>query len=70
MHFQQLQALTQGAQLNHPPTAQAQPLLLAPPAPQPVPQALPAGWYPDQQDPQLMRWFDGARWTEHTQPRS
>lgn len=28
-----------------------------------------AGWYPDQQDPTLMRWFDGQVWTGATLPR-
>jgi len=27
---------------------------------------LPAGWYPDQTDPTLVRWFDGQRWTNQT----
>ena len=27
-----------------------------------------AGWYPDPHDPNLRRYFDGARWTEHAQP--
>lgn len=35
---------------------------LAPPPPMP-----PAGWYPDQ-DAGVQRWWDGSRWTEHTQP--
>ena len=26
------------------------------------------GWYPDPHDPNLRRYFDGARWTEHVQP--
>jgi hypothetical protein len=26
------------------------------------------GWYPDNQDPALVRWWDGTQWTEHTQP--
>lgn len=30
--------------------------------------AAPAGWYPDAKDPELLRWWDGARWTEHFQP--
>lgn len=25
------------------------------------------GWYPDPQDPQKVRWWDGKNWTEHTQ---
>lgn len=27
----------------------------------------PAGWYPDQQQP-VLRYWDGSRWTEHTNP--
>lgn len=31
----------------------------------------PADWYPDPAgDPTLLRWWDGNRWTEHTQPVS
>lgn len=26
------------------------------------------GWYPDNHDPSLMRWWDGMRWTDLTQP--
>src|SRR5690606_36462579 len=26
----------------------------------------PPGWYEDQDDPTLARWWDGERWTEHT----
>lgn len=29
----------------------------------------PAGWYPDPSDTTAMRWWDGAVWTVHTQPR-
>ncbi|OBG50481.1 MULTISPECIES: DUF2510 domain-containing protein [unclassified Mycobacterium] len=28
------------------------------------------GWYPDQQDMQMMRYFDGRVWTAQTQPRA
>ncbi len=29
----------------------------------------PAGWYPDQTDQSMARWFDGVTWTEFTQAR-
>src|ERR1039458_5641623 len=28
----------------------------------------PAGWYPDPQIPDAVRWWDGRAWTSHTQP--
>ncbi|MQA96959.1 MAG: DUF2510 domain-containing protein [Streptosporangiales bacterium] len=28
----------------------------------------PAGWYPDPYSPSLLRWWDGERWSDHTQP--
>ncbi|BDO41161.1 DUF4041 domain-containing protein [Cellulomonas sp. NTE-D12] len=28
----------------------------------------PPNWYPDPQNPALVRWWDGQRWTEHVQP--
>jgi hypothetical protein len=30
------------------------------------PDAAPAGWHPDPKDPTLLRYWDGATWTEHT----
>lgn len=30
--------------------------------------AVPAGWYPDPQQPDTQRYWDGQRWTEHTAP--
>ena len=29
----------------------------------------PPGWYPDQRDPSLMRYYDGHTWTSATAPR-
>lgn len=29
----------------------------------------PAGWHPDPQNPNLLRYWDGQQWTGHTQPR-
>jgi len=29
----------------------------------------PAGWYQDQQNLAMVRWFDGQQWTAHVQPR-
>ena len=37
--------------------------------PQPMPQGPPPGWYPDQANQALVRWYDGVRWTEFTQHR-
>jgi Protein of unknown function (DUF2510) len=28
------------------------------------------GWYPDQQDTNMMRYFDGRVWTAQTEPRA
>ncbi len=38
-------------------------------APAPVVQGPPPGWYPDQSDVNVNRWFDGQNWTDHLQPR-
>jgi hypothetical protein len=35
-------------------------------APLPVPTVAPPGWYPDPSGQAHLRWWDSARWTEHT----
>lgn len=35
----------------------------------PAPTLPPAGWYADATDAGLVRWWDGARWTERVRPR-
>lgn len=30
----------------------------------------PAGWFPDEQNPGILRWWDGYNWTEHRQPQT
>jgi hypothetical protein len=32
--------------------------------------SVPAGWYADNQDAALLRWWDGAQWTAHARPRA
>ena len=32
--------------------------------------SVPAGWYQDNQDAALLRWWDGTQWTTHAQPRA
>jgi hypothetical protein len=47
------------------------PVVQQPVAQQPVATSgLAPGWYPDQNDPNSMRYFDGRAWTPQTQPRS
>jgi hypothetical protein len=76
-HAAQMQAVAAQAQaqlaatyqIQNAATHQSQMAVMQQAAP-PARQAPPAGWYADPQgDESLMRWFDGAQWTEHTQPR-
>ncbi len=32
-------------------------------------EAVPAGWYTDPDEPADVRWWTGAEWTHHVQPR-
>ncbi len=59
--------------------ASSQPVMPAPVAYQPPTPALPPapavqgpppGWYEDNQDPTMLRWFDGSVWTEFRQPKN
>jgi hypothetical protein len=43
------------------PAIQQAPPIPAAPMPMPAP-----GWYPDNHNPAYARWWDGARWTDHT----
>lgn len=49
-------------------TAMPAPVVAQAPAPAPTPQLPPAGWYQDANNPNVNRWFDGTKWTEHVQP--
>ncbi|OBI82744.1 DUF2510 domain-containing protein [Mycobacterium sp. E740] len=47
------------------PVVQQQPIVQ-----QPAPSGgLAPGWYPDQNDPNTMRYYDGRTWTSQTEPR-
>jgi Protein of unknown function (DUF2510) len=35
----------------------------------PTTSGLAPGWYPDQNDPNSMRYYDGRAWTSQTEPR-
>jgi Protein of unknown function (DUF2510) len=54
----------------------AEPRSEAPIVQQPVVQqpaatsGLAPGWYPDQSDPSMTRYYDGREWTSQTQPRT
>jgi hypothetical protein len=47
------------------PVVQQQPIVQQPPASS----GLAPGWYPDQNDPNSMRYYDGRVWTSQTEPR-
>jgi hypothetical protein len=34
----------------------------------PATSSIPAGWYPNPENPAQQRWWDGAQWTEHVSP--
>jgi hypothetical protein len=41
-----------------------------PPTPPPPPSTVPAGWYDDASDPQILRYWDGSAWSDHTAPKN
>ncbi|KUI13989.1 hypothetical protein AU193_08085 [Mycobacterium sp. GA-1285] len=50
---------------HEPPPVVQQPIVQ-----QPTPSSgLAPGWYPDQNDPNSMRYYDGRTWTSQTEPR-
>lgn len=50
--------------------AYSQPVSTQPASPPPpVQPSWPANWYPDPHNDGLLRYWDGARWTEHTHPK-
>jgi hypothetical protein len=53
------------------PRGYAEPRVVQSPPPQapPATSGLAPGWYPDQNDPDAMRYFDGRVWTAQTEPR-
>ena len=50
-----------------PPQARSAPPLEGPAPPLEGPAPPPSGWYADPDDPDLVRWWDGAGWTGHTE---
>lgn len=61
-------ALPSGAGPQPPAPARQQPQATQVPT-QVQPQAAPANWYPDPDDPTQLRYFDGTNWTEHRSPK-
>ncbi|HET7668028.1 MAG TPA: DUF2510 domain-containing protein [Mycobacterium sp.] len=51
---------------REPPVIQQQPVVQQPPATS----GLAPGWYPDQNESNLVRYYDGRVWTSQTQPRN
>lgn len=49
------------------PVVEQQPVMRQAP---PATSGLAPGWYPDQNDPSLMRYYDGRVWTAQTQPHA
>ena len=51
---------------SSPTAAYVQPAQRQPASPPNGHQTIPPGWYPDQNDPTLLRYFDGQKWTSRT----
>ena len=65
--FKRIRGILTGNVPLPPPPAQTPTRQAAPMPPAAVPMPAP-GWYPDNHNSAFVRWWDGARWTDHARP--